>query len=108
MSLREKGDRVALLDTGGSALSQDFCDMFLVSTIGVLGRIGTTSFSWVENSSAVGVLDRNRKPDLGLMFPSSFFLNLFLLGLWLSMPRWMVIAASWPRGQSLRTWTTSL
>ena len=86
---------------------QFFWAMFRVSTIGVLGRIGTISFSWVANNSAVGVLERNRKPDLGRMLVSSlFFLNLFLLGLE-SMPHWMVIAASWPLAQSFSTWTTS-
>merc|ERR1719412_925513 len=108
MSFLVKGELLMLLLLVVTSLVfQPFCDMLRVSTMGVFGRMGTTSFSCVEKSSAVGVLERNRKPDFGFMLPSSFFLNLFLAGL-LRRPRWMVMAASWPLAQSFRTWTTSL
>ena len=57
----------------------ELTDMF---TKGVLGLLGTFSRSCVAYNSAVGVLDRKRKPDLGLSNPDpeSPFLNLLLVG----------------------------
>ena len=57
----------------------ELTDMF---TKGVLGLLGTFSRSCVAYNSAVGVLDRNRNPDLGLSNPDpeSPFLNLLLVG----------------------------
>ena len=51
-----------------------------------------------------------RNPDLGLNISSFLDLYLFLDGLFPGTvwPRWMVIWASWPLGQSFSTWTTSL
>ena len=66
----------------------------------------------VEYNSAVGVLDRNKNPDLGLSSPDpeSPFLN-FLPGEFElpagKSPRWIVIEASDPREHSFRTCTTS-
>ncbi len=88
---------------------------YLVSTNGVLGLLGTFSFS-EEYSSAVGVLLLKRNPDLGLKAPNPSFLNLAaaeveeedledgeLPPVEGMRPRWIEIAASRPRGQSFRT-----
>ena len=86
---------------------------YLVSTNGVLGRLGTFSFSCVLYSSAVGVFDLKRIPDLGLSPElEDSFLYLLLDGEPLELllgagkrPRWMVMAASKPREQSFRTYS---